>query len=92
MTAMVLVHLAAQAFVIFTEELATFNIRTVARKYHILVAADRASQLPTNIDPQVQIHTDSIPTLGTVLDDENFIGTFLRDKLHKSDQLLAKLD
>ena len=42
---MVPMHLAAQAFFIFTEELATINIRTVARKSHILVAADRVTQL-----------------------------------------------
>ena len=83
-------HLAAQAFVIFTEELAAINIRSVARKSHILVAAVRVTQLPDNIDPQVQMHKDSIPILGTALGDEEFIGNFLRERLQRAGQLLRK--
>ena len=86
------VHLAAQEFTIFTEERATISIRTLPRKSHILVPAEQASQLPNNIDPQVQIHTDGIPIFGTAIGDEDFIGTFLREKLHKPDWLLCKLD
>ena len=55
------------------------------------MAADRVSQLPNNLDPQVQVHTD-IPILGTALGDQNFIGDFLREKLNIADQLLSKLD
>jgi hypothetical protein len=68
-TTTVPVHLAAQTFVIFTEELVNINI-----------------------DAQVQIHTDSIPILGTALGEEDFIGNFLREKLQRPDQLLRKLD
>ena len=56
------------------------------------MAADRASQLPGDLDPQLQIHTDGIPILGTAIGDQQFIAEFLRDKLDKSDLLLRKLD
>ena len=56
------------------------------------MAVDRISQLPNNLDPQVQVHTDGIPILGTALGDQTFGGDFLREKLNKADQLLSKLD
>ena len=86
------VQLAAQAFAIFTEELSMINIRTVARKSHILVNSNLLDLIPPELDSQVLVHTDSTPLLGTALGDENFIGTFLRDKLGKSEQLLREID
>ena len=68
------------------------NIHTVARKSHILVERNLLDLIPPELDSQVLVHTDSIPLLGTALGDENFIGTFLRDKLSKSEQLLHKID
>ena len=79
------VQLAAQAFAIFTEELSMINIRMVARKSHILVNSNLLDLMPPELDSQVLVHTDGITLLGTALRDENFMDTFLRDKLSKSD-------
>ena len=79
------------AFQIATEALQTINICTVPRKSLILVSPDIRHQIPEDINPEIQIRADGIPTMGSAIGNEEFMNEFLQSKLAKTESLISKV-
>jgi hypothetical protein len=47
-------------FAICTEELAAINISTVPNKTHMLINVSDRCNLPSDLHPEIQVHTDGI--------------------------------
>ena len=62
----------------------------VPRKTHLLMNEDHRHTLPPDLDPQIQLHTDGISLLGTAIGDDDFLATFLQDKIQNITALLSK--
>ena len=71
------------------EELATINIRTVPRNLHVLVNPRDLHLLSTDFSQQVQIHEEGIALLGTAIGSDNYLTTFLNNKLQQIAMLLG---
>ena len=52
--------------------------------------SDRCN-LPSDLHSEIQVHTDGITLLGTAIGDDEFLQTFLDQKLHKVQALLSKV-
>ena len=83
--------LASRMFAICTEELASINISTVPNKTHLLINASDRCNLPSDLHSEIQVHTDGIRLLGTAIGDDEFLHTFLDQKLRKVQVLLSKV-
>jgi len=84
-------NLSSIMFTICTEELSRVNITTVPRKSHLLINEMDRHNLPQDLDSQIQVHTDGIALLGTAIGDDQFLTTFLQEKIDKIRALLAKV-
>ena len=47
--------------------------------------------LPPDLDPQIQVHTGRITLLGIAIGDDDFLVTFLQDKIQNITALLSKV-
>ena len=84
-------HLSEEMFEICSQELASVNILTVPRKTHLLINDSHLHTLPANLNPEIQIHTDGIALLGTAIGNDEFLSSFLDNKLEGIKALLSKV-
>ena len=84
-------NLASRMFAICTEELASINISTLPSKTHMLIDhADRCN-LPSDLHSEIRFHCGGIRLLGTAIGDDEFLQTFLNQKLQDINILLSKV-